>query len=111
MSTNSTLTPFAQRAIPLAQRSIAAASIGASYTLVGTIFSTGVVQLFIISTLDQNVQVSLDGVADFIPIKANSQVVFDLRSDEISIPGSYGVYVKQIGVPTTGNLYVCGFTL
>jgi hypothetical protein len=105
------LTPFAQRAVPLAQRSLAAASVVAGYTVVGSIFSDAVIQLLIVSTLDQTVQASFDGVTDHFPIVAGSTIVLDFRSNEIAIPGNLGIYVKEIGNPTTGNLYVSAFSL
>lgn len=105
------LTPYAQRAVPIAQKSIAAASISGTYAITGSIFSDPVVMLVIVSTLDQAVQVSWDGVSDHIPIVAGGTVVLDFRSDFICFPGIYGVYVKEIGNPTTGSLYVSAFTL
>lgn len=104
------LTPYVVPAVPLAQRSIAAAGIGATYTIVGSIFSDPVVCLIIVSTLDQTVQISLDGSTDFIPIVAGGLLILDLKSDAIVLAGYHGVYVKEIGNPTTGSLYVGGFT-
>lgn len=111
MSAISGLTPYAQEASPLAQRTAAAAAITASYTLVGTIFSRAVVTLIIVSTLDQAVQISLDGVNDFLPIPAGATLVIDMRSNNIALAGWRGVYVKEIGNPATGTLYVSGFSL
>lgn len=105
------LTPYAQKAVPIAQKSIAAASIIATYTIVGSIFSNPVVLLMIVSTLDQPVQLSWDGVNDHVPLLAGGTLVLDFRSDEIAFPGNLGVYVKEIGNPTTGSLYVSAFTL
>lgn len=106
MSFHNPLSLIPQKAVPQAQRSIAAASIGGSYTLVGTIFTTNVVLLIIVSTLDQHVQISLDGVNDFMPVLSGSAIVLDFKSDGAPLSGNYGVYVKEIGNPTTGNLYV-----
>lgn len=111
MTINRSLSPLPARVVPLPQRSVAAASIGSSYSLVGTIFSQGVVLLYVMSNLDQAVQISFDGVKDFMPIFANAAVSFDFRADNASLPGVYGVYVKQIGVPTSGNLYVSAISI
>jgi len=98
-----------QLAIPMIQRVAAAAAIGSTYTLVGSIFGSGVILLIIVSTLDQDVQISLDGVNDFMPVIAHSAIPLDIKSDVAAIPGWRGVYVKEIGNPTTGSLYVSGF--
>lgn len=105
------LTPYAQKAVPVAQKSIAAAGISTSYAVVGSIFSNPVVLLTIVSTLDQAVQISWDGVSDHMPMPAGGTLVLDFRSDFVCFPGNLGVYVKEIGNPTTGSLYVSAFTL
>ena len=100
------LSPHFREAHPLAQRVAAAAAITTSYTLVGTVFGEGVVTLIIVSTLDQTVQLSLDGVADFMPLVAGATLIIDFKSNQIALAGYRGVYVKEIGNPTTGSLYV-----
>lgn len=111
MSVPAGLSPYKQKAVPLTQRSIAAASIGSSYSLVGSIFSDPVVLLIIVSTLDQDVQISWDGSADHLALPSSGTLVIDFKSDDIVFPGNFGVYVKQIGTPTTGTLYISAFTL
>lgn len=106
MSSYGGLSPVPREAKPLAQRSAAAASITASYTRVGTLFGEAVILLIIVSTLDQTVQISLDGVTDFIPVVAGSTIVLDLKSNFCALGGYRAVYVKEIGNPTTGSLYV-----
>ena len=95
---------------PLAQRTVAAASIGASYALVGALFGQGIVQLSIISTLDQPVLVSFDGVTDHVTVPAGNTVPvyfsFDFKSNGIALQGNYGIYVKEVVNPTTGSLSV-----
>jgi hypothetical protein len=100
------LSPYFREAKPLAQRSIAAASIGASYSLVSSVFGEGVVTLIIVSTLDEDVQISLNGTTDFIPIVAGATLVLDIKANQIALGGWRGVYVKEIGNPTSGSLYV-----
>ena len=104
------LQPDNVKAVPLVQRVIAAASISSSYAIVGSIFSAPVVQLIIYSSLDEDVQISLDGVNDFIPIPEGATLVLDMKSDNIVLSSARGVYVKEIGNPTTGSLYVGGFS-
>jgi hypothetical protein len=105
------LSQYDQRAVPLVQRTIAAASIGASYSIVGSIFSNPVVMLIILSTLDQTVQLSLDGSHDFIPIPAGGTLIMDEKTNGIVLSGVNGIYVKRLSIPSTGSLYVGGFTL
>lgn len=110
-ATVSGLSPYPQEAIPLAQRVAAAAAISSSYALVGTIFSKPLLTLLIVSTLDQTVQISLDGTTDFIPIPVGATLVLDVRSGNAAFAGWRGVYVKEIGNPTTGSIYVSGITI
>lgn len=105
------LSQYTQEAVPLTQRSLAAASIGASYSLVGSIFGRGVTVLIIVSTLDEDVQLSLDGTNDWIPLVAGSTIVVDQKTNGIVLGGWRGVYVKEIGNPTTGSIYVGGFSI
>lgn len=109
------LSPYPKKAVPLAQRSAAAAAITSSYTLVGTLFSAPVVYLLVTSTLDQAVQLSFDGVTDHMAIGAGNttpQVLpFDFKENGIVLPGNFGIYVKEIGNPSSGNLYVAAFSL
>lgn len=99
------------KAVPLVQRSIGFASIGATYSVVGSIFGDPVFCLIIVSTLNENVQISLDGVNDFIPVVANATLVIDIKSDGAAVGGALGVYVKDLNNPTSGSLYVSGFTI
>jgi hypothetical protein len=100
------LSPNYREANVIAQKVMAAASVGVTYSLVGTTFGAGVINLLIVSTLDQPVQISLDGTTDFIPIPAGATLIIDLKSNYVALGGWRGVYVKEIGNPTTGSLYV-----
>ena len=102
----------ASNAVPMTQLSIAAASIGATYSVVGQ-FSAALVLGYVISTLDTAVQLSFDGVNDHFAIPAGSTVpVFfplDFKANLTALPRPI-IAVKEIGNPTTGSLYICGFT-
>lgn len=98
-------------AAPITQKVIAASSIIVDYVLVGSIFSLPVVMVIIISTLDQPIQFSWDGINDAFPVLARATIVLDLKSDGSPLPSYYAPYVKRIGTPTTGSLYVGGFTV
>ena len=91
-----TLSEFNYKLIPIAQRSIAAGSVGASYSLIGTVFNTSVVLLTVVSTLDQAVQLSWDGAVDHLPMPAGGTLVLDFKTNGAVFPGFYGVYVKRI---------------
>lgn len=98
-----------QKLVPQAQRSLAFGSITGSYALVGSVFTEPVLLLYIMSTLDQPVQLSFDGTNDHMPIFANGFIIFDEAMNGLILDGAKGVYVKEIGNPTTGNLYVSCF--
>jgi hypothetical protein len=104
------LTLLNKNAFPIAQKTIAAASISSTYAIVGSGFTTPMLMVVIISTLDEAVQFSWDGVTDAFPILAGSAIVLDFKSDNIPLPAGYAPYVKEIGNPTTGSLYIGGFT-
>lgn len=96
-------------AVPLAQLSAAAAAITASYTQVGSNFGRGVSFLILVSTLDAAVQLSFDGVTDHIALNAGATIYINLLAGEMLLPGHFGIYVKEIGNPTSGSLYVNAF--
>ncbi len=97
-----TSTLFVNHAAPLTQITYAAASIAAGYTLAGS-FTGPLVMGLIVSTLDQPVQISFDGTTVPVNIPLNFK-------DNLIVFQKCTVFVKRIGTPTTGNLYVCGFT-
>jgi hypothetical protein len=99
-------------AIPVTQLAYAAASITASYTLVGS-FTSPLVWMDIVSTLDAAVQVSFDGVHDHIvaPIgnTVPSMTEINFKANRTVLPIK-SIYVKRIGTPSTGSIYFSGFT-
>ena len=101
------------RSIPLTQLTVAAASITASYTSIGS-FSSPIEVIYIMSTLDQPVQLSFDGGnTDTIPVAAGSTVpvffALNFKNNRMVLAPST-IDVKRIGTPTTGNLYVSAFS-
>lgn len=99
-------------AVPLTQVSVAAASISGTYSIAGT-FTAPVIMMMIVSTLDQPVQVSFDGVHDHVAVPAGSTVPvfmpFNFK-DNCSVLPTPSISVKEIGNPTTGSLYVSAFS-
>lgn len=104
------LTLLNKNALPIAQKTVAAAGISGTYAIVGSGFTLPMLMIVIVSTLDQDVQFSWDGVVDAFPVRAGAAIVLDFKSDNIPLPAQYAPYVKEIGNPTTGSLYVGGFS-
>ncbi len=100
------LSPYHKEAKPLPQKSIAFGAVTSSYVLVGSLFQEGIITLILVSTFDETVQISLDGVVDFMPMIAGGTFVLDMKANKAALGGYRGVYVKQIGDPTEGSLYV-----
>lgn len=99
------------RILPEAQRSLAAASVTAGYAKIGTPFAHPALFVMFINATDQDVQISLDGSTDNFPLLSRSAFVFDVSSDKVVDRGLFiaqgtQVWAKQIGVPTTGSVYV-----
>ena len=95
-----------------AQRSLAAASILAGYTAIGTPFANPE-QVFLCQNLtDALLQFSFDGVVDHFVLPANSGIIIDVCANQTSSAGGLfmtvgtQMYVKRIGTPSTGSVYV-----
>lgn len=87
----------------------AAADITASYTDVITSLPAEPRQITIVSTLDQPVVLSFDGgVTDHLVVPASMTYTININfnsGDYFRNAGS-ALQVKEVGNPTTGNLYV-----
>lgn len=95
-------------------RSLAAASIGATYMGVGTAFDHPTRILLVQNLTDQSVMFSLDGIDDHFALPANGFLLLDVTTNQTLSQGCYfsagtRVYVKEIGNPTTGSVYVSVF--
>jgi hypothetical protein len=101
----------AQKGIILAQRSILYSSLTSSYQLVGAVFPAPLVQLIIVSTLNDSVQFSWDGIIDAFPIVAGANIILDIKANGIIESANQGCYVKTLGSPSSGSLYFGGFTV
>lgn len=105
----SALAPYPLQTVPQPLRTIAFGAVGASYTLVGSVFGAGICFLAIRSTFNADVTISLDGVNDWVVMgSTDDRLVVDLKTNGVPIPGYLGVYVK--GVVASGNLYVTTLT-
>jgi hypothetical protein len=98
---------------PQVERRIGFAAVGAAYVLVGTKFLDGIVTLYIYTSLNQEMKISLDGTDDWMTLPAGvSAFILDAKSNKAPIPGKYGIYVKHNGIaPTSGTLYITAMTV
>ena len=97
-----------------AVRGIGSGGIGSDYTAVGPITTRPNCTAVFQNLTDQPIMLSFDGVVDHIPFNAGSAFTYDITTNKAVPDGlfiSVGTqfYVKQIGVPTTGNFYISLF--
>ena len=98
-----------------AQRSLAFGSIGAGYTIIGTVFTHPVNFIRVYNQTDALLQFSYDGSTDHEALPEGGYFVIDVNSNKSNNQnGLYfsaytGVYVKRIGTPTTGSVYVSAY--
>lgn len=94
-----------------AQRSIAFGSIGASYAAIGSQFPQAMRILKVDNLTDALLQFSFTGNTDHFVVPAGSFLLVDVCTNEVQTAGffiSVGtiLYVKTIGTPTSGSVYV-----
>lgn len=87
---------------PQTMRKIAGKDITSSYQLVDSTFGASVYFLRLVSTLDSQVTISLDGISDWQVLPAGKDA--DLYFNNCAIDNYLGIYVK--GSTVAGNLYV-----
>jgi hypothetical protein len=97
-----------------AQRSLAFGSIGAGYTAIGTPFAFAMRIMLMQNLTDATLQFSFTGNTDHFVLAPSSSVLFDVASDQVQTLGFYiqagtRMFVKQIGAPTTGSVYLSVF--
>lgn len=95
-------------------RSLAAGSIIGTYMGIGTALEFPARLIFIQNLTNATLMFSIDGVNDHFVLPENSNFVFDITTNQ---PQSLGIYigagtrfyVKEIGLPSTGTVYVSSF--
>lgn len=102
------------RLVPEAARSLAHGSIGAAYMGVGTAFSKPVRILMIQNLTDVSLMFSFDGINDHVPLPRDGYMLLDATSNKAKEDGLYfaegtRIYVKDIGSPSSGSVYVTTF--
>jgi len=94
-----------------AVRSLANASIGATYTLLGTPFNHAMRLLHFINGTDADIMISFDGTTDNVPVLADNFALYDLTSNQNSnetfrYERGTQIFIKYLSVPTTGSFYL-----
>lgn len=95
-------------------RSIAFGSISGTYAGIGAFFANPIRILLVQNLSDALLMFSLDGLDDHFPVNADSFVLLDVTANKTIDQGAFfaqgtRVYVKEIGTPSTGSVYVSVF--
>ena len=99
---------------PEALRSLAFGSIGAAYTAIGTSLDYPA-RVFLLQNLtDKTLMFSFDNVDDHLVLPTGGYLLIDVTANRSLSQGFYiskgqKVYVKQVGVPTSGSVYLSVF--
>jgi hypothetical protein len=93
------------------QQSIAFGSIGASYSDIGTMFFYETRILTVYNGTDALLQFSTNGVQDQFVVPANGTMIIDIATNDFDevptmLPAKLQFSIKQIGVPTSGSVYI-----
>lgn len=95
-----------------AVREVAAAAVGAAYGAIGTATTDHTRICRIVSTLDADVYISIDGTVDHIRVASGSFVLYDYSTNKIQDDGLFlasgtTFYVKRVSAAaTTGSLWI-----
>lgn len=108
------MSKLAIRLRPETVRTLAAASVIAGYTAVGTAFIAPSRILILQNLTDEDVMFSFDGTNDHVAVPGPGSFVLDITSNK-GVAGSLFIaegtiiYVRRIGTPTTGSVFVSTF--
>ncbi len=105
---------FAIKLLPEAVRTVAAAGISGTYAGIGTPLANPSRIILIQNFTDEAVMISFDGITDHLPVAAEGFVLLDVTANKTATQGFYiaegtRFYVKEIGNPTTGSVYISTF--
>lgn len=93
-------------------RSLAFGSIGGAYMGIGTSLSNPSRILYLLNDTNATLMFSYDGITDNQPLPASSAIILDLTANRTQTGGAAfiaegtRIYVKQVGTPTSGSVYV-----
>jgi len=95
-------------------RSLAFGSIAAGYTGVGTRFDHAVRIFFVQNLTNVSLMFSFDGISDHFALPQNGYLLIDVTQNKTQDQGFYiaqdtRLYVKEIGNPTSGSVYLSLF--
>lgn len=106
---------MAQTVRSMLVKSLGFASTGASYVNVGDATENALRIVWIQNMTDAELMFSFDAVNDHFPLAANSYVLLDINSNQNQVQSGLTLevgtilYVRRVGVPTTGSVYFSGF--
>jgi hypothetical protein len=112
------LTNLSVKLWPETIRSETAANIHAAtpnYIAIGTPFDNPCKIFFIQNGTDADLMFSLDGVNDHFALLFGTFLLLDVTTNRadvsgaLNIPAGTTIYVKEIGAPTTGSVYLSTF--
>ena len=95
-------------------RELGFATIAAGYKAIGDQLEFPSHLLYIQNLTDASVWISFDGQTDHFPLVAGSFLLLDITSNKSNQIGFFiaegtTFYAKQLGVPTSGSVYVTSF--
>ena len=95
-------------------RSLAFGSIAAGYTAIGTALDYPARLILMQNYTDAQVMFSIDGTTDHITLNAGESFIWDISANKTIDDGFFlakeiTFYVKQVGVPSSGNVYISSF--
>lgn len=95
-------------------RTIAFGSIIAGYTLIDSVIINPAQVIFIQNLTDALLWFSFDGIIDHFPLAAGGFLLTDITTNKDNVQGYFlqantGLYVKRIGTPLAGSVYLTTF--
>lgn len=105
---------LAIRLVPDTLRSLAFGSIGAAYMGIGTAITESIRIFHLQNLTDATLMFSFGGVIDHIVIPSGGYLLIDVTANKTYERGFYigegeRLYVKEIGTPTSGSVYLSTF--
>jgi hypothetical protein len=95
-------------------RSLSFLTIAAGYLPIGTRLNNPARMIFVQNLTDALLMFSFNGTDDHFPLAANGFLLLDITSNKTISQGFFitegqNLYVKQIGVPLSGSVYLTTF--
>jgi len=105
---------LSSRFSPEEVRTLAFGSIVAGYTAIGTPLENPARIFFLQNLTDETLMFSFDGVTDHLPLSLGGYILIDVTANKALSSGFYiakgkQIYVKRVGVPTSGAVYLSVF--